>query len=173
MALKTEKKHLKKNWFVVSKMTTNWWILIQGLKSLKNLHFHWSRPVMSDLKKYWGGIFHNTRKWCKVKKIWLLVWKITWRIWEIFTRALESLKICPKFKLYELKIYWEVMCHDNEEWRKNWIGIDVSSKLIWGIWWILIRALENLKNLHFNGLPLTKVYNVWVKKVQRSYIWWH
>ena len=25
------------------------------------------------------------------------------------------------------------------------------------------RALENLKNLHFNGLPLTKVYNVLAK----------
>ena len=24
-----------------------------------------------------------------------------------------------------------------------------------------------------NGLPLTKLYNVWVKKVQRSYVWWH
>ena len=41
-----------------------------------------------------------------------------------------------------------------------------------GIWRILNQALENLKNLHFNGLPLTKVY-VWAKKVQRSYVWWH
>ena len=38
---------------------------------------------------------------------------------------------------------------------------------------ILIRALENLKNLHFNGLPLAKVYDVSVKKVRRSYVWWH
>ena len=29
---------------------------------------------------------------------------------------------------------------------------------------ILIQALKNLKNLHFNGLPLTNVYNVWTKK---------
>ena len=35
------------------------------------------------------------------------------------------------------------------------------------------KALKNLKNLHFNGLPLTKVYNVWAKKVQGSYVWWH
>ena len=32
---------------------------------------------------------------------------------------------------------------------------------------------STLKNLHFNGLLLTKVYNVWAKKVQRSYVWWH
>ena len=43
-----------------------------------------------------------------------------------------------------------------------------------------IRNLTNfdsrtlsLKNLHFNGLLLTKLYNVWAKKVQRSYVWLH
>ena len=28
----------------------------------------------------------------------------------------------------------------------------------------LTRALENLKNLHFNGLLLNKVHNIWAKK---------
>ena len=44
------------------------------------------------------------------------------RIWQIFTRALESVKIgtlmgsfCPTQKMYELKIYRGVICHDNEE----------------------------------------------------------
>ena len=41
------------------------------------------------------------------------------------------------------------------------------------IWWILIRALKSLKNLHFDWSLLCKVYNVWPKKVQRSYISWH
>ena len=40
----------------------------------------------------------------------------------------------------------------------------VNSKLTWGIWRILTWALKNLKNLHFNGLLLNKVYNVWPKK---------
>ena len=31
----------------------------------------------------------------------------------------------------------------------------------------LTWALESLKNLHFNGLLSTKVYNVWAKKVQQ------
>ena len=57
------------------------------------------------------------------------------------------------------------LCVDNEEWCKNlnvnWL---VISKLTWGIWRILTGALENLKNLHFNGLLLNKVYNVWAKK---------
>ena len=57
---------------------------------------------------------------------------MTWGIWQIFTRAL-SLKIgtfmasfCSKLKMYELKIYRGVMCHDNEEWCKIWTGIDWS-----------------------------------------------
>ena len=43
-------------------------------------------------------------------------------MWQIFTRALESLKIetlmtsfCLKLKIYEVKIYSGVMCYDNEE----------------------------------------------------------
>ena len=64
---------------------------------------------------------------------WLVAWKMTWRIWQIFTRALRNLKIGilmesfnPKLKEYELKIHRGGICHDNEEWRKIWRGIDVS-----------------------------------------------
>ena len=38
---------------------------------------------------------------------------------------------------------------------------------------ILTRALENLENFHFNVLLLSKVYIVWAKKVQRSYVSWN
>ena len=55
------------------------------------------------------------------KKTWLVVWKMTWGIWQIFTRALESVKIgtlmgsfLSKVEIYELKIYRGVMRHDNE-----------------------------------------------------------
>ena len=37
----------------------------------------------------------------------------------------------------------------------------------------LTQALESLKKLHFDWFPLCKVFNVWPKKVQRSYFWWH
>ena len=57
---------------------------------------------------------------------------MTWEIWQFFTRAL-SLKtgtlmtsFCVKLKVYGLKIYRGVMCHDNEEWCKTWRGIDLS-----------------------------------------------
>ena len=54
--------------------------------------------------------------------------------------------------------------------KRNWL---VVSKLTWGIWLILPRALENLKNFQFNALLLSKVFIVWGKKVQSSYLSWH
>ena len=54
--------------------------------------------------------------------------------------------------------------------KGSWLA---NSKLTWRIWQILTQALENLKDLQFNGLLLTKVNNVWAKKVQRSYVWRH
>ena len=49
-----------------------------------------------------------------------------------------------------------------QNFKRNWLTI---SKLTRGIWRILTRALESLKNLHFNGLLLSKVYNVWTAQI--------
>ena len=62
--------------------------------------------------------------------------------------------------MYELKIYKGVLCPGNEEWWEIWRRIDP---------FVQNRHDEfdkNLirKNLHFNRLLLTKVYNVWVQK---------
>ena len=61
-------------------------------------------------------------------------------------------------------------------WRmiKIWRRIDLSFQN-WHkeFWRILTWELKSLQNLNFNVLLLTKVYNVWAKKVQRSYISWH
>ena len=61
---------------------------------------------------------------------------------------------------------WRVM----QNLKRTWL---VNSKLTWGIWRILSWALEKLKNFHFNGLLLTKVYNVWAKKIKRSSVRLH
>ena len=37
----------------------------------------------------------------------------------------------------------------------------------------LTWALENLKNFHFDWFLVCKVFNVWPKKVHRSYLSWH
>ena len=41
------------------------------------------------------------------------------------------------------------------------------------IWLNLTWALETLQNLHFHLFLLCIVFNVWTKKVQRSYLLWH
>ena len=45
--------------------------------------------------------------------------------------------------------------------KRNWL---IVSKLTWEIWLILTEALESPKNMHFNGVLLKKVYNVWTKE---------
>ena len=62
-------QNLKKNQFVVSKMTRIWWTLIQALNSLKNLQFDWllSCKVYNVWpKKYLWVIFHDTEESCKI-----------------------------------------------------------------------------------------------------------
>ena len=59
-----------------------------------------------------------------------MVWKMTWGIWQIFSRALKIgiLMGCfnPNMKKYEFKIQRGVICHDNEELHKIWRGTDLS-----------------------------------------------
>ena len=52
--------------------------------------------------------------------------------------------------------------------KKNW---SVVSKIT-RIWWNLTQALKSLQTLHFYLFLLWKVFNVWPKKVQRSYLSW-
>ena len=67
------------------------------------------------------------------------------------------------------------MCHKKRNLKKKRImqklkkNCLVNSKLTWRIWWFFTWALENLNNLHFNGLLLNKVY-VWSEKKYRGVI---
>ena len=126
--------------------------------------------------------------------------KMTWGIWQIFTTALGSLKIrtligffCPKLKMHELKIYRGVMCHDNEEWCKNWRGIDLSVQnwheefdefwpehlWIWkiltlmGFFWIkylMFELKENYRGVMFDGSEYW--WNMW-RKTDLCFQKWH
>ena len=69
----------------------------------------WAKYTLFELKKYRGGLRGLIQN---LKKNWIVVWKMTWGIWQIFTRALESGKIptlmgsfCPKQEMHDLKIY--------------------------------------------------------------------
>ena len=91
-------QNLKRNLFFVSKMTRIWWILIRALKILKTLHLDWS--LLCKVYNVWpkkvqsSYISWHWRVMQNLKKNWLVVWKMTWEIWQIFIRTLESIKIC-------------------------------------------------------------------------------
>ena len=89
---------LKRNWFAVLKLT---WrtsrILTRALESLKHLCFNWllvtkvyivwaTKVQRSYLSWHW-------RVMQILKKNWLVVWKMTWEIWQIFTSPLKSFQI--------------------------------------------------------------------------------
>ena len=116
-----------------------------------------------------------------LKRNWLVISKLTWGIWWILTQALESLKNFHFNVLLLSKVYivWGKKVQKSYlSWK--WRGIQnlemkrlVVLKLAKGIWQILIWALKSIKTFHFNGLLLSKVYIVWGKKVQRSYLSWN
>ena len=157
--------------------------MAQALENLENLHFNelfWTKYITFELKKSIGELclmelntdtisegkltcafkieMRNYSKFSSEH-----VWKSkNWKFDEIFLSKVE---------IYELKFTGEFV---SWKWRRipnlnrNWL---VSSKLTWGIWRILTRALKNLKNVTFNGLLLNKMYNVWPKKLHGIYVW--
>ena len=161
-------KNLKRNWLAISKFTWGiWQILTQAPKSLNNSHFNgllltkvynvWVKKVQRSYLSWHWRVMQN------LKKNWHVAWKKTWGIWQIFIRALKVSKLglwwdpsIQSRKYTTLKFtdeLWRMM----ENLKRNRL---VVSKLAWGIWLILTRALKNLKNLHFHGLLLTNVYKI-------------
>ena len=55
-----------------------------ALESLKNVHF--DSFLLCKVYNVWRVIQKSMKKW-------LVFWKMTWEIWKIFTRALESVKV--------------------------------------------------------------------------------
>ena len=81
-------------------------------------------------------------------KNWVFSWVILSKVENVWVWNLQG-----SYMSWEWRIMQNLM--------SNW---PVNSKLTSVIWWILSRALTNLKNLNFNELLLTKVYNAWAKK---------
>ena len=94
--------------------------------------------------------------------------------------AVESLKtytligyFCPKHIKFYRKKYRRGLSYDTEEWCKVWRKTD-SWIQKWheefDEFWPNTRKSQNL---HFKGLLLIQVYNVWAKKLQRKHVSWH
>ena len=91
------------------------------------------------------------------------------QVWWNFTWLVKSLKFCTLMGSFyknhikfQLKKYKRIISHDTEKgsklWRKtgtrNLVNFNASS--------------GKSENLHFDGLLLSKVCNVWAKKIQKS-----
>ena len=149
------------------KMTRISWILIWALETLKNLHFDWflcAKYTTFDLKKY--------------KRVYFMTLKSHAKFEEKLTCGLENdIRNLANFhqniwKCQNWSFHWILLFKVENTWatnlqKWNWL---IVSELTQGIWWILTWGLEGLKNLHFNGLLLTTLYNFEAKKVQRSYV---
>ena len=171
-------QNLKRNLFFVSKMTRIWWILIRALKSLKHLHFDWSllcKVYNVWPKKVQRSIFHDTEESCKIWRktdLWFGKWheefgkfssehlKVSKLVfsWDPFVQSIK----CMSYKLTEeLQVMTLKNGEKSEEELTCHFKIDIKN----------LRNFDSrtqcLKNY------LTKLYNVWAKKVQRSYVWLH
>ena len=91
----------------------------------------------------------------KLKRNWLVVSKLTWGIWWILTRTLESLTKFHFDVLHLSKVYivWaKKVQRSYPSW--NWRGKQnlernrlVISKLTYGVWQILIWALKKVSKM--------------------------
>ena len=139
-------QNLKRNWLVISKLTWQIWLfLTRALESLKNFHFNvlllskvyivWAKKVQGSYLSWNWGVIQI------LKKNWLVVWKKTWEIWQIFTTALESVKnwdfdgillskvekVWPE-NLQRMYVPWQWGIMQNL--KRNWVFI---RKLTWGV----------------------------------------
>ena len=163
--------------------------MTRALKNAKNVHFNWL--LWTKAYDFWANKVERDYAWWNwrlmqnLSENWLVLPKMTWRIWQIFTRALKSLKIGNSMGLYiqsrkknEFKCisvkFTGVLClmtMNND--AKFEVELSCQFK-------IDIMNLMNFDpntqkshNLHFNGLLLTKVYHFWANQGQRNYAWWH
>ena len=104
-AKKVQRSYLSWNWRRIQNLARNrFQIDIRNLpnfdlstRNLKILHFNglllskvyiaWAKKVQRSYLSWYWGVIQN------FKKNWLVIWKMTWGIWQIFTGALESVKI--------------------------------------------------------------------------------
>ena len=115
----------------------------------------------------WNFIWFLQKERTKVQNVWLVESYISPNLY--FDRLLFWKYVKFQLKRYiqggYVSWYWRVV----QNLKINWFLVSKMPRL----WWILIWALKSLKKLHFDWSPWCKVYNVWPKKVQRSYILRH
>ena len=149
-----------------------------------NLHFHGSLLSKAykvlDEKVQNSYILWHCRAMQSLKKTWFLVPKMAWGIWWILMQGVASLKtctpmcyFCQRYIMFKPKKYRGVLCHSTEEWCKIWRRTDLWFEKRYEKLDKFWPNTQKYWSLHFNEFLLSKVYNAWTKKLQRSYVLWH
>ena len=105
--------------------------------SIRRSHYlHSDGLLMSKVHKEWVKKVQRSymsQHWTVMENLKKNLLDMTWGIWWIFTRALESLEIRPWWVSFveSILMWWlkdcrEVMCNDTEEWCWIRSGIDLS-----------------------------------------------
>ena len=139
----------------------------------------WAKYILSELKMYRGVIFHKTEERYKIWRgidLWFQNWHKEFdKFWPEHSKVSKIFTLMSSFRakyiLSELKKYRGVIFHKTEERYKIWRGIDLSFQdwhKEFDIFWP-----EHLKVSKMFMFLLSKVYIVWTKKVQRSYLSWN
>ena len=127
---------LKNNWLLSPKLA---WANFDSSTeksqkvALLSLGCLWSKYIMLDLKNYKGVMFDSTEYWCKIWRktdFCFQKWhkefgKFSPETWKSQNLDFDGILLNPKYKIYELKTYRGVVCHDNKEWCKTGRGIDL------------------------------------------------
>ena len=75
---------------------------------------------MNDLLWHWKNIQ-------PLKKNWLFVWKMTWEIWWILTRAVESRKVCTSMGYFCRKYIMFELKNTEELCREKWLMVSTMT----------------------------------------------
>ena len=137
-------------------------------ESFHSMSCFWLK-YMFELKTYRGVIFHDAREWCKIWRksdLWFGKWheefgKFSPEHTKVSKLGLLLGPFIQSRKCMSLKFTGELCVMTMRNDAKFEEDLTCQFKIDMRIWRILTRPLQNLKNLHFNGLLLTKVYNVW------------
>ena len=150
------------------------------------MHFDWS--LLCKVYKVWPkkvqrSIFHDMKSHAKFEekqtcglqndmRNLAIFHQNTWKCQNWYFHGVLLFKVENAWATNYMS-YREVMSNDTEEWWKIWGEIYLSFQnwhKEFDKFWLFTPELESLKHLHFHGLLFTKLYNVWAKKVYRSYV---
>ena len=117
---------------------------------MTKVHNVWAKNVERSYLSWHWRVIQN------LKKTWLVVWKMTWGIWEIFTRALSS--GLSRDQCISLKFTGELCIMTMKRDAK--FEKELTCKFKVGMRNLLKIGMRNLLNFHQSTQKISKIYTL-------------